>query len=139
MRCRARCLHNLKHNKVLHERVVFLRVDVQDMPFVPPDKRLTVKKLGKGFFSVEVHFGFFQTPDVPQALEGARAYGLALDLDATTFFIRRETLVPSAQFGAGPMASARSSSSSTARRWRRRGSSGLPPGRVVELGSQTEI
>ena len=87
-------LHNLKHNQVLHERVIFLRVDVQDVPFVPPEKRLTVKKLGKGFYAVEVHFGFFQAPDVPAALEGARAYGLALDLDATTFFIRRETLVP---------------------------------------------
>ena len=86
-------LHNLKHNKVLHERVIFLRVDVQDVPFVPADKRISVKKLGKGFFSVEVHYGFFQAPDVPRALEGARAYGLAIDLDTTTFFIRRETLV----------------------------------------------
>ncbi|HYM17736.1 MAG TPA: potassium transporter Kup, partial [Micropepsaceae bacterium] len=87
-------LHNLKHNQVLHERVIFLRVDVQDVPFVAPDKRLTVSKLGKGFYAVEVHYGFFQTPDVPQALETARAYGLAIDIDATTFFIRRETLVP---------------------------------------------
>jgi KUP system potassium uptake protein len=131
-------LHNLKHNQVLHERVVFLRVDVQDVPFVPPEKRLTVKKLGKGFYAVEVHFGFFQTPDVPAALEGARAYGLSLDLDATTFFIRRETLVP-ARASALPLWQTKlfiklyASALEAAQFYR------LPPGRVVELGSQTEI
>ena len=86
-------LHNLKHNQVLHKRVIFLRVDVQDVPFVPLEKRLTVKKLGKGFYSVEMHFDFFQTPDVPQALESARIYGLSIDVDTTTFFVRRETPV----------------------------------------------
>jgi len=131
-------LHNLKHNQVLHERVILLRVDVQDVPFVGADKRISVNKLGKGFFTVEVHFGFFQTPDVPRALESARAYGLAIDLDTTTFFVRRETLV---------MARV-----SAMAKWRTRlfiklyGSAQeapqfyrLPPGRVVELGSQTEI
>ena len=131
-------LHNLKHNQVLHERVIFLRVDVQDVPFVPPEKRLTVKKLGKGFYTVEVHYGFFQTPDVPAALEGARAYGLSVDLDATTFFIRRETLVPARASGM-PLWQTKlfiklyASALEAAQFYR------LPPGRVVELGSQTEI
>jgi KUP system potassium uptake protein len=131
-------LHNLKHNQVLHERVVFLRVDVQDVPFVPPEKRLTIKKLGKGFYAAEVHYGFFQSPDVPAALEGARAYGLSLDLDATTFFIRRETLVP-ARNSAMPLWQTKlfiklyASALEAAQFYR------LPPGRVVELGSQTEI
>jgi len=131
-------LHNLKHNQVLHERVIFLRVDVQDVPFVPPDKRLTVSKLGKGFFAVEIHYGFFQTPDVPQALEGARAYGLAIDIDTTTFFIRRETLVPAR---VSALAKWRTrlfiklyAAALEAEQFYR-----LPPGRVVELGSQTEI
>jgi KUP system potassium uptake protein len=131
-------LHNLKHNQVLHERVILLRVDVSDFPFVPEDKRVNVEKLGKGFFAVEVHYGFFQTPDVPGALEKARAYGLAIDLETTTFFVRRETLVPARR--------------STMKKWRTKlfirlyGSAldaaqfyRLPPGRVVELGSQTEI
>jgi KUP system potassium uptake protein len=131
-------LHNLKHNQVLHERVIFLRVDVQDIPFVPLEKRLTVEKLGKGFFTVEAHFGFFETPNVPRALELARVHGLAVDIGATTFFVRRESLVPA---GRSSMA-----------KWRRKifirlyGSAlqaaqfyRLPPGRVVELGSQTEI
>lgn len=131
-------LHNLKHNKVLHERVILLRVDVTDEPFVPEEKRLTVKKLGKGFFTIEAHFGFFQTPDVPRALQSSRAFGLAIDLETTTFFVRRETLVPARR--------------STMQQWRtklfiRLYASALeaaqfyrlPPGRVVELGSQTEI
>ncbi len=131
-------LHNLKHNKVLHERVIFLRVDVQDIPYLPAEKRLTVHKLGKGFFSVEIHYGFLDTPNVPRALEGARSHGLSIDLDATTFFIRRETLVMSQR--------------SRMRKWRTKlfmklyGSAleaaqfyHLPAGRVVELGSQTEI
>ena len=131
-------LHNLKHNKVLHERVILLRVDVTDEPFVPEEKRLTVKKLGKAFFSIEAHFGFFQSPDVPRALQNARAFGLAIDLETTTFFVRRETLVPARR--------------SAMQKWRtklfiRLYASALeaaqfyrlPPGRVVELGSQTEI
>jgi KUP system potassium uptake protein len=131
-------LHNLKHNQVLHERVIFLRVNVQDIPFVPIEKRLTVKKLGKGFFAVEAHFGFFQTPDVPDALEGARAHGIAIDLDATTFFVRRETLVP-ARVSALPKWQTKlfirlyASAQEAAQFYR------LPAGRVVELGSQTEI
>ena len=58
------------------------------------EKRIEVEKLGKGFYTVRVHHGFFETPDVPQALEDARRFGLALDVDTATFFIGRETLVP---------------------------------------------
>ncbi|HEX5281060.1 MAG TPA: potassium transporter Kup [Micropepsaceae bacterium] len=131
-------LHNLKHNQVLHERVIFLRVDVQDVPFVPQQKRLTVHKLGKGFYTVEIHFGFFQTPTVPEALEAARAFGLAIDIDTTTFFIRRETLVPArvsamARWQVMLFIRLYASALEAARFL------GLPPGRVVELGSQTEI
>jgi KUP system potassium uptake protein len=131
-------LHNLKHNQVLHERVIFLRVDVQDIPFVPHDKRLTVEKLGKGFHTVEVHYGFFQTTDVPKALEGARAYGLSIDLETTTFFIRRESLVPArasamSRWRAKLFIKLYKSALEVAQFYR------LPPGRVVELGSQTEI
>lgn len=131
-------LHNLKHNQVLHERVIFLRVDVQDVPFVPRDKRLTIKKLGKGFYAVEVHYGFFQAPDVPAALDGARAFGLALDLDATTFFIRRETLVP-ARASAMPLWQTKLFIKLYAQALEAAQFYRLPPGRVVELGSQTEI
>ena len=65
-------LHNLKHNKVLHERVVLANVVVEDTPVVPAEKRIEVEKLGKGFYAVRIHHGFFETPDVPQAMEDAR-------------------------------------------------------------------
>ena len=131
-------LHNLKHNHVLHERVILLRVDVQDVPFVPLANRLTVKKLGRGFYALEVHYGFFETADVPAALEGSKPYGLAFDLDATTFFVRHETLVPArisaiANWRRNLFIKIYASAQEAAEFYR------LPPGRVVELGSQTEI
>jgi KUP system potassium uptake protein len=131
-------LHNLKHNKVLHERVVIANVVVEDTPFVRPENRIEVEKLGKGFYTVRIHRGFFETPDVPQALEDARRFGLALDLTTATFFIGRETLVQADH--------------SELPRWRnwlyrnmaRNAMSAasyynLPPNRVVELGTQITI
>ena len=131
-------LHNLKHNKVLHERVVIANVVVEDTPLVAPAKRIEVEKLGKGFYAVKIHHGFFETPDVPQALEDARRFGLALDVDTATFFIGRETLVPAEKSELGSwrnrlyraMAGA---ALSPARFYH------LPPNRVVELGTQITI
>ena len=131
-------LHNLKHNKVLHERVVIATVVVEDTPLVSAAKRIEVEKLGKGFYSVRVHHGFYETPDVPQAMEDARRFGLALDVTTATFFIGRETLIP-----------AEHSPLSAWRNWLYRNLAGnalsparfyhLPPNRVVELGTQIAI
>jgi KUP system potassium uptake protein len=131
-------LHNLKHNKVLHERVVIATVTVEDTPLVPANKRIEVEKLGKGFYAVRIHHGFFETPDVPQAMEDARRFGLALDVTTATFFIGRETLVPAEHSGL-----------SRWRNWLYRSMAGnalsparfyhLPPNRVVELGTQVAI
>jgi len=131
-------LHNLKHNKVLHERVVLAHVVVDDMPIVSPANRLEVQKLGKGFYNVNIHHGFFEMPDVPKALEDARPFGLAIDVETATFFIGHETLVP-----------AENSKLSWWRLWlyMRLVASALsparfyhlPPNRVVELGTQTTI
>jgi KUP system potassium uptake protein len=131
-------LHNLKHNKVLHERVVIVNVVVEDTPLVAPAQRLDVEKLGKGFYTVRVHHGFFETPDVPQALREARRFGLALDVDTATFFIGLETLIPAERSELGSfrnrlyraMAGA---ALSPARFYH------LPPNRVVELGTQIAI
>jgi KUP system potassium uptake protein len=131
-------LHNLKHNKVLHERVAIVNVVVEDTPTVSSEHRLEVEKLGKGFYIVKVHHGFFETPDVPRALEQARRFGLALDVDTATFFIGRETLVPATHSELGRwrgwlyrnMASA---ALSPGRFYH------LPPNRVVELGTQVTI
>src|SRR6185312_1369406 len=131
-------LHSLKHYKVLHERVVLCNVAVADTPFVSKAKRITVEKLGKGFFTVRISYGFFETPDIPEALALARAQGLALEQDATTYFLGRETLVP----GEKPsMKSWRvslymwlvSNALSPTRFYH------LTPGRVVELGTQVSI
>jgi len=131
-------LHSIKHYKVLHERIVICAVSVADTPFVSKAKRITVEKLGKGFFAVRISYGFVETPDIPEALNLARAQGLALEPDATTYFLGRETLVP----GVNPsMKSWRvslymwlaSNALSPARFFR------LPPGRVVELGTQVSI
>jgi KUP system potassium uptake protein len=131
-------LHSLKHYKVLHERVVICTVAAADTPYVSKTKRVTVDKLGKGFFTVRISYGFFETPDIPEALSLARSQGLALEPDATTYFLGRETLVP----GEKPsMKSWRvalymwlaSNALSPARFYH------LPPGRVVELGTQVSI
>jgi len=131
-------LHSIKHYKVLHERMVLMNVAFEDKPFVRARNRVHVQKLGKGFFEVKVRFGFFETPDVPRALGYARAHGLALDVDTSTFFLGRETLVPS--------------SKPTLPRWRIAlymwlASNALSPAkffclpanRVVELGAQVAI
>ena len=131
-------LHNLKHNKVLHERVVLCHVQVDNIPTVPDSRRLDVKKLGKGFYDVIIHHGFFESPDVPKALQLARPFGLAIDVDATTFFVGRETLVPADHPALGQWRTwlyirLASTALSPARFYH------LPPNRVVELGTQVSI
>ena len=131
-------LHNLKHNKVLHERVILAHVLVDDTPIVPAAKRIEVEKLGKGFYNVNIHHGFFETPDVPRALEEARPFGLAIDVETATFFIGHETLVPAEHSALGRWRlwlymRLAASALSPARFYH------LPPNRVVELGTQTTI
>ena len=131
-------LHSLKHYKVLHERIVLATVSSTDTPFVPAARRIAVEKLGKGFFTVRFVYGFFESPDIPEALAAARAQGLALEMDQSTFFLGREMLVP----GEHPSLSRwrvalymwlASNALSPARFYQ------LPPGRVVELGTQVTI
>jgi KUP system potassium uptake protein len=131
-------LHNLKHNKVLHERVVICNVAVEDQPLVSADKRIEVDKLGKGFFAVRIHHGFFETPDVPRALAEARPFGIAVDVETATFFIGHETLVPGEHPQLGRWRTwlymqLASNALSPARFYH------LPPNRVVELGTQVTI
>jgi KUP system potassium uptake protein len=131
-------LHNLKHNKVLHERIILAHVVVDDVPVVAAEKRIKVQKLGKGFYNVNIHHGFFETPDVPRALEDARPFGLAIDVETATFFIGHETLLPAEQSKLGwwrlwLYMRLVASAISPARFYH------LPPNRVVELGTQTTI
>ena len=131
-------LHSLKHYKVLHERVILATVTAADTPFVSRARRVAVEKLGKGFFSVRFVYGFFETPDLPKAFSLARAHGLAVDMDTATFFLGRETLVPGEHPSLPRWRIAIymwlvSNALSPARFFN------LPPGRVVELGTQVTI
>ena len=131
-------LHSLKHYKVLHERVILTTVTAADTPFVSRARRVAVEKLGKGFFSVRIVYGFFESPDLPKAFSLARAHGLAVDMDTATFFLGRETLVPGEHPSLPRWRVAIymwlvSNALSPARFFN------LPPGRVVELGTQVTI
>lgn len=131
-------LHNLKHNHVLHERVALLTVVTEDVPAVPSNRRLSLKPLGLGFFRMTGRFGFMETPSVPKLLALAQDQGFPNDAMTTTFFLGRESLV------AGPRPElprwwkelfallSRNAQSATA-------FFGLPPNRVVELGTQIAL
>jgi KUP system potassium uptake protein len=131
-------LHNLAHNKVLHERVVFVTVAIEEVPWVPFDERVEQESLGNGCWQIKMHFGFKNRPDVPQALELCRAHGLAFDMMETSFFLSRETLIPVADGGMSLWrerlfaAMARNASSVVEY-------FNIPTNRVIELGTQIEI
>jgi KUP system potassium uptake protein len=131
-------LHNLKHNKVLHERVILLTVKIANMPYVEDDTRCRLEDLGEGFHRLVIKYGFMQEPDVPGALAKVTACGPAFKMMDTSFFLARQTLLPSSRPG---MAIWREhlfawmlQNSESAMQFFR-----LPTNRVVELGSQVEI
>ncbi len=131
-------LHHLKHNQVLHEQVVLLTIQVADVPKVERDARLELKPLGEGFFRLIAHYGFMETPNVPDIVERADKLGLRTEPMLTSYFLSRETLRPSS---VGPMARWRKELFALISRNARPPSDffGLPPGRVIELGLQIEI
>ncbi len=88
-------VHNLTHNKVLHERVVFLTMVTHDVPHVPAADRVTVKAIGKGFYSVIARYGFMDDPDIEDVLAACQVKSLDISIAGTTFFLGRETLVAS--------------------------------------------
>ena len=131
-------LHNLKHNHVVHERVVIMKVNVEDIPRMSDAGRIEVEKLGKGFHQVTVHYGFMERPDVPRALELCRQFGLSFDLMQTTFFLGRETLIPASRselsgWQAALFIAMQAAALSATRFFR------IPANRVVEMGTQVEI
>ncbi|MCK9388706.1 MAG: potassium transporter Kup [Sulfuritalea sp.] len=131
-------LHNLKHNKVLHQQVALVTVTVESEPRVPEAQRVTVELLSRRFYSVGIHFGFMDTPDVPSALEGCAQQGLAMDRMTTSYFLGRETVVP--RVGAA-MPYWREALFATLYRNARTAADffGLPPNQVVELGTRVTL
>jgi KUP system potassium uptake protein len=131
-------LHNLKHNKVLHERCIFLTVDIQDVPTVDPEKRCRVEDLGSGFYRIILKFGFMEEMHVPAALEGVSNCGFPFRMMDTSFFLSRQTLLASEMRG---MAIWREKLFA----WMMRNAESpmeffsLPINRVVEVGSQVRI
>jgi KUP system potassium uptake protein len=131
-------LHNIKHNKVLHERVLILTVQIRGMPYVDESQRFECKNLGNGFYRVTIFCGFLEETDVPKILSGLTLCDGAFDMMQTSFFLSRQTLIASAKPG---MAIWREKLFA----WMLRNAASameffrLPTNRVVELGSQVEI
>ena len=131
-------LHNLAHNKVVHERVVFLTVVVRDVPRVPFAERVSLESLGNNCHRLKLHYGFKDMPDVPQTLALCAIDGAGFNMLETSFFVSRETVIPTP--GAG-MALWRDRL--FAAMTRNAGSIveyfNIPANRVIELGTQVEI
>jgi KUP system potassium uptake protein len=146
-------LHHLKHNKVLHDQVVLLSVASAEVPDVDKDSALRVEPLGQGFYRVKATYGFMETPNVPDILRLCNKRGLKNRPNDTSFYLGRERLIPKRrrdQSGAG--LSSKESPLPRMLLWRKklfvfmarnaRSATeffGLPPNRVVELGTQIEF
>jgi KUP system potassium uptake protein len=131
-------LHNLKHNQVLHDRVVFLSVATEDIPYVEPADRVKVSRLGEGIFQIILRGGFMEDINIPETLSSIRQDGLEFKPMMTTYFLGRETLIATKHPG---MAVWRERLFSLMARNAKPASSYfyLPPNRVVELGAQIEL
>ncbi len=131
-------LHNLKHNQVLHERIVLVTVVTEEIPHVEEQNRVKFTDLGKGFHRAIVHYGFMQQPNVPAALVKASHGGEPFDLDRMSFFVSREMIVPKLPPGMALWREMffklmlRNAASPTE-------FFQIPAERVVELGTQIEI
>jgi KUP system potassium uptake protein len=129
--------HNLKHYKVMHDRTVFLHVVTEDVPRVDPQNRIRLKELRPNVYSIAVHYGFREEPDLPDALKATPLQELELDPMSTTFFVARSTIVD----GPGSLPAWRCALFG----WMTRQAEGaatyfnLPPNRVVELGTQVML
>jgi len=131
-------LHNLKHNKVLHERIVLLHVVTRNIPRVAPDKRVEVVHLGDNFHSVVAYYGFMQHPNVPRVLERCSSQGLHFNMMETSFFVGRVTIMPARKSRYWALRcklfEAMHRNALAATEFFR-----IPPDRVIELGAQVEI
>ena len=131
-------MHNLKHNQVLHERVVILTIMTEEVPHVDADDRIEIKDLKCGFHRIIGRFGFMEDPDVPQVFASAEKLGFKIQEAKTTYFLSRETIIATDKPGMfmwrERLFSFMSRNAQSATAFFR-----LPPNRVVELGMQVEI
>jgi KUP system potassium uptake protein len=131
-------LHNIKHNKVLHERVVVLTVQIADVPYIDESERYDITDIGDGFYRLVLRYGFMEETDVPAALKRQEMCGAPFEMMKTSFFLSRQTLIASKRPGMAlwreKLFSWMMRSAATPMEFFR-----LPTNRVVELGSQVEI
>ena len=131
-------LHNLKHNKVLHEHNIFVTVRNHEVPWIDSSRRIEVEPLSNDCWQVVIHYGFMDDPDVPLALEQLREHGCDLETMTTSYFLSRDVVVPTVGEGMAPwreklFAQMHHNASAAADFLR------LPNNAVVELGSKVEI
>ncbi len=134
----AALLHNLKHNQILHERVALVTVETTDTPYVNHFDRIYLHPMKKGFIRVIIRYGFMESPDVPAALEQCKRFGEPFEMMETTFYLSRETIVPSLTTQFSPLRarlfSIMSKNATSASDF-----FNIPTNRVVELGTQLVI
>ena len=132
-------LHNIEHNKVLHERVLFVTVKTRQIPLVDPEERVVLEPAGKGFTRIKIYYGYMEEPNVPYVLSNIDYPGFTFDPNDVTYFLGRETIISTRKYS-GMM------------RWREKLFSvlsknarsatayfGIPADRVVEMGEQVEM
>jgi KUP system potassium uptake protein len=131
-------LHHLKHNEALHRRVLLFSVLSAETPTIADNDRVQLENLGHGFYRVKAHYGFMESPNIPKILELLAAKGMTIDIYTTSFFLGKETLLPT---GNSPMATWRKHLFIFMSRnaWNATLFFNVPPDRVVELGTQVEI
>ena len=131
-------LHHLEHNQVLHEQVVLLTVVTNDVPRVPAAERLEISAFRLGLYRVFVYYGFMQSPNLPVALRECERLGLKVDSEKTTYYLGRETLIPSSTAG---MTVWRKALFAVMSRNAARATAfySIPPERVVEIGIQVQL
>jgi KUP system potassium uptake protein len=131
-------LHNLKHNQTVHQRVILTTVTTAETPYVPDSERVHMTDIGDGFHRLIIRYGFMQTPDVPAALALCKQFGHEFNMMSTSFFLSRETYVPSLNPGMA-LWRERLFTFMTLNATRATTFFKIPTDRVVELGTQLEI
>ncbi|MGZ5097512.1 MAG: potassium transporter Kup [Usitatibacter sp.] len=133
-------LHNLKHNKVLHEKTVFLTIVTHDVPSVPLEDRVQFERLLNGFYRLEAWYGFKEQPDIDEILNSCRVrYGLAFDVMDTSFFLSRETVIPTSDIPGMALWRDHVFAWMSRNAVRATDFFNIPANRVVELGTHIEI
>ena len=131
-------LYNLRHNQVLHERVILMTVTMTEVPRVPNDERIHIELLSEGFFRITASYGFIDEPDVHEILERCAEKGVVIPVEAATFFVGRETLFATERPGM-PLWRDRLFALMSRNTPRITTTFNIPVDQVIEIGAQIEL